>query len=154
MSWTAEEKIIVGVNEFIEEEREPDIPHPPDLPRGGGGPSGQRIAEVRASRNGAEVRKARWRRCQRCALRMANLMPPLLACASAYVTLGEMCQDLAAVFGVYEEAARSFERRCTYSNHEMPTTMTRSRVAVLKTTPATVLQDYQRLAELAGMPAP
>ena len=29
--------------------------------------------------------------------------------------------------------------------------MTRSKVAVLKTTPATVLQDYARLAELAGM---
>lgn len=31
--------------------------------------------------------------------------------------------------------------------------MTRSKVAVLKTTPATVLQDYARLAELAGMDA-
>ena len=29
--------------------------------------------------------------------------------------------------------------------------MTRSKVAVLKTTPATVLQDYARLAEMAGM---
>ena len=29
--------------------------------------------------------------------------------------------------------------------------MTRAKVAVLKTTPATVLQDYARLAELAGM---
>ncbi len=30
--------------------------------------------------------------------------------------------------------------------------MTRSKVAVLKTTPETVLEDYQRLAEMAGMP--
>ena len=29
--------------------------------------------------------------------------------------------------------------------------MKRSHVAVLKTTPATVLEDYRRLAELAGM---
>jgi methylmalonyl-CoA mutase N-terminal domain/subunit len=32
-------------------------------------------------------------------------MPALVACATAYATLGEMCQDLAAVFGVYEEPA-------------------------------------------------
>ena len=33
----------------------------------------------------------------------SNLMPPLIACARAYVTVGEMCGALTEVFGVYEE---------------------------------------------------
>jgi methylmalonyl-CoA mutase N-terminal domain/subunit len=33
-----------------------------------------------------------------------NLMPPLLACARAYATVGEMCSTLTEVFGIYEEA--------------------------------------------------
>jgi len=31
-------------------------------------------------------------------------MPRLLDCTRAYVTLGEMCAELAAVFGVHQEA--------------------------------------------------
>jgi methylmalonyl-CoA mutase, N-terminal domain len=99
----AEEKIIVGVNKFTEEERAPDIPLlriSPGVERA----QRTRIAEVRASRNGEEARKAR-ETLVSAARSGANLMPPLVACASAYVTLGEMCQDLAAVFGVYEEPA-------------------------------------------------
>jgi methylmalonyl-CoA mutase N-terminal domain/subunit len=34
-----------------------------------------------------------------------NLLPPLLACTRAYVTLGEMCTTLASVFGIHEEVA-------------------------------------------------
>jgi methylmalonyl-CoA mutase, N-terminal domain len=35
----------------------------------------------------------------------SNLLPPLLACTRAYVTLGEMCSELACVFGLHEEEA-------------------------------------------------
>jgi len=33
----------------------------------------------------------------------ANLMPPLLDCVRAYATIGEMCDVLREVFGVYQE---------------------------------------------------
>jgi methylmalonyl-CoA mutase N-terminal domain/subunit len=98
-----EEKIIVGVNRFTEEERPPDIPIlriSPEVERA----QRKRIAEVRASRNAEQVRTAR-EGLVSAARSGANLMPPLVTCASAYVTLGEMCQDLAAVFGLYEEPA-------------------------------------------------
>jgi methylmalonyl-CoA mutase N-terminal domain/subunit len=99
----AEEKIIVGVNKFIEAERPPDIPLlriSPEVERA----QRTRIAEVRASRNGDQVRQARAALVS-AARSGTNLMPALVACATAYATLGEMCQDLAAVFGVYEEPA-------------------------------------------------
>jgi methylmalonyl-CoA mutase N-terminal domain/subunit len=35
----------------------------------------------------------------------SNLLPRLIDCTRSYVTLGEMCNALAEVFGVYEEPA-------------------------------------------------
>jgi methylmalonyl-CoA mutase N-terminal domain/subunit len=102
-SLEAGEKTIVGVNRFTEEEREPEIPIlriSPEVERA----QRKRMAEVRASRNAPAVDAAR-QALVRAAKDGTNLMPPLIACASAYVTLGEMCTDLAAVFGTYEEAA-------------------------------------------------
>jgi methylmalonyl-CoA mutase, N-terminal domain len=40
---------------------------------------------------------------RRAALGEANLMPPLIDCVRAYVTIGEMCDVLREVFGVYQE---------------------------------------------------
>ncbi|MBI4810081.1 MAG: methylmalonyl-CoA mutase family protein [Ignavibacteriales bacterium] len=97
------EKVIVGVNDYIEENEKIEIPIlyiPPEVEI----KQRERIMQVRASRNQEKVIETMD------ALRYAaengkNLMPPLIECTKAYVTLGEMCNALAEVFGVYEEPA-------------------------------------------------
>ncbi len=97
------EKIIVGVNDFVEEDEKIEIPIleiSPEVER----KQRQRTADVRSSRNQRQVDETL------AALRQAaadgkNLMPPLLECTRAYVTLGEMCDCLKEVFGVHEEEA-------------------------------------------------
>jgi methylmalonyl-CoA mutase N-terminal domain/subunit len=97
------EKIIVGVNDFVEENERIDIPIlliSPEVEI----TQKRRIADVRARRNEQRVLDSL------AALRQAgedgsNLMPRLIECTRAYVTLGEMCNALAEVFGLYEEPA-------------------------------------------------
>ncbi|MEK6571018.1 MAG: methylmalonyl-CoA mutase family protein, partial [Bacteroidota bacterium] len=97
----AKEKIIVGVNEYVEEDERIEIPilHiSPEVEI----KQRERIAEVRSSRNSEAVESA-LTELKRSAVEGSNLMPPLLECTRRYVTLGEMCTALAEVFGVYEE---------------------------------------------------
>jgi methylmalonyl-CoA mutase N-terminal domain/subunit len=97
------EKIVVGVNEFVEEEENIDIPilyiskEVEEM-------QVKRLKELKASRNNDDVKDSLK------ALRLSaqdgtNLMPKVLDCARKYVTLGEMCAELKEVFGVYEEQA-------------------------------------------------
>jgi len=96
-------KIIVGVNDFVEEGERIDIPIlaiSPEVEI----KQRKRLADLRQSRNGDAVEKSL------AALRRAaedgnNLIPKLLDCTRAYVTLGESCKTLAEVFGIYEEPA-------------------------------------------------
>jgi methylmalonyl-CoA mutase N-terminal domain/subunit len=103
MELDRKEKIIVGVNEFVEGEEELTIPILEISPEAES-TQRRRLAEVRASRNASAVEQSLGE-LRRAAEDRKNLMPPLLACAQAYVTLGEMCSALASVFGVHEEAA-------------------------------------------------
>ena len=99
----AKEKIIVGVNEFVEENEEPDIPIlsiPPEVEV----TQKKRIAEVRSSRDQQKAAET-LSDLKRAASDGQNLIPRLLACTRAYVTLGEMCSALVAVFGIHEETA-------------------------------------------------
>lgn len=97
------EKIIVGMNDYIEDNEKIEIPIlyiPPEVEI----KQRERIAQIRSSRNQEDVIKTLDD------LRLAaedgkNLMPPLIECTRAYVTLGEMCNTLTEVFGVYEEPA-------------------------------------------------
>ena len=97
------EKIVVGVNDFVEENEQLEIPIlliSPEVEV----KQKKRLADIRQSRNGKGVINALD------ALRQAaedgsNLIPHLIVCTRAYVTLGEMCNALAEVFGVYEEPA-------------------------------------------------
>jgi len=99
----AKEKIIVGVNDFVESGEKVEIPIlviSPEVEV----KQRKRLGDVRQSRNNqaveqsiAELRKA--------AVDHKNLIPRLLDCTRAYVTLGEMCSALAEVFGIYEEPA-------------------------------------------------
>lgn len=97
------EKIIVGVNEFVEEDEKVDIPIlviSPEVEIR----QRKRAAEVRSTRN-QERADAALSSLVQAAVDGSNVMPPLLECTRAYVTLGEMCNALAEVFGVYEEPA-------------------------------------------------
>lgn len=99
----AKEKIIVGVNEFIEEENKIDIPIlviSPEVEI----KQKKRIAQVRASRDQEKVERS-LTELRQAAADGSNLMPRLLECTRSYGTLGEMCSALAEVFGVYEEPA-------------------------------------------------
>ncbi len=97
------EKIIVGVNDYVEENEQIEIPIlliSPEVEV----KQKKRLAEVRASRDQMKVLETLN------ALRQAgedgsNLLPRLIDCTRSYVTLGEMCNALAEVFGVYEEPA-------------------------------------------------
>jgi methylmalonyl-CoA mutase N-terminal domain/subunit len=97
----AKQKVIVGVNDFVEEGEVIGIPIL-EIPPGVAARQSKRIAAVRQSRNDEQVRRTLG------ALKQAagdgtNLMPRLLECTRAYVTLGEMCLELVAVFGVHQE---------------------------------------------------
>jgi len=91
------------VNEYVEENERIEIPLlriPPEVEM----KQRQRVAEVRASRN-AEAAENGLEDLKKSAMDGTNLMPRLLECTRRYVTLGEMCNALAEVFGFYEEPA-------------------------------------------------
>ena len=96
-------KIIVGVNEFVEESESVDIPIleiSPEVEV----KQRKRLADLRQSRNASAVERS-LAELRRAAEDGVNLIPKLLDCTRAYVTLGESCNTLAEVFGVYEEPA-------------------------------------------------
>jgi methylmalonyl-CoA mutase N-terminal domain/subunit len=97
------EKFIVGVNEFVEEGEQLEIPIlvvSPEVEK----IQRKRIAELRQSRNQKAFQES-LKEIQTAAIDGANLMPVLIKAAHNYVTLGEMIGVLKEVFGVYEEVA-------------------------------------------------
>jgi methylmalonyl-CoA mutase, N-terminal domain len=95
------EKIIVGVNEFVHESENIEIPLlyiPPEVEQ----KQKQRLADVRQSRNQQAVEESIESLIQ-AARDGNNLMPPIIEASRNYVTLGEMCNALTEVFGLYEE---------------------------------------------------
>jgi methylmalonyl-CoA mutase N-terminal domain/subunit len=95
------EKIIVGVNDFVGEEKPIEI---------------LRIDESVREKQSRQLRKLRSERSNNAvtrelaALRKAaqgteNLMPHIYAAVKAYATLGEICDSLREVFGTHEEAS-------------------------------------------------
>jgi methylmalonyl-CoA mutase N-terminal domain/subunit len=93
------EKVIVGVNEYMMEERPiPILYIDEEVER-------SHVASLRAlreRRDGEGVRRA-LEDLKDAARGTDNLMPPILEAARAYATLGEMCDALREVFGEYEE---------------------------------------------------
>jgi len=97
------EKIIVGVNDFIEEQEKIEIPIleiSPEVEVS----QRKRLANLRQSRNQKSV-ESTLKALKAAAVDNKNLMPGLLDCTRSYVTLGEMCSTLAEVYGIYEEQA-------------------------------------------------
>ncbi|MBK8554015.1 MAG: methylmalonyl-CoA mutase family protein [Ignavibacteria bacterium] len=97
------EKIVVGVNDFVEEGEEIDIPIL-YISKEVEEKQVKRLKELKASRNKDDVKNS-LEALKKAAADGTNLMPVVLDCARKYVTLGEMCAELKEVFGVYEEQA-------------------------------------------------
>jgi methylmalonyl-CoA mutase, N-terminal domain len=94
------DKIIVGVNDFVQEDDEPipilyidDTTADRQLAR---------LVELRQSRDNAAVRRT-LDALKAAAGNRANTMYPLLDCVRSYATVGEMCDALREVWGEYEE---------------------------------------------------
>lgn len=96
------EQIVVGVNRFQSEEaaRPPLLRISPEVLE----KQKARLARVRRERNNDEAERALMR-LRRAAGGDENLMPHILAAVNAYATIGEICDTLRAVFGVYRPPA-------------------------------------------------
>ncbi len=97
------EKIIVGINDFVEENEIVDIPIlqiSPDVEER----QRKRLAELKQSRNQEAVEKS-LEEIGAAARDGRNLMPVFVKAANNYVTLGEMVDELKQHFGIYEESA-------------------------------------------------
>jgi methylmalonyl-CoA mutase N-terminal domain/subunit len=97
------EKIIVGVNQYVEEDEKIDIPILAISP-GVEILQKKRLADLRQSRNQSAVDQS-IHALKQAAADGTNLMPHLLNATRNYVTLGEMCNSLVEHFGLYEEVA-------------------------------------------------
>lgn len=99
----SKEKIIVGVNDFVEEDEKLEIPLL-KISKEVEINQVRRLRELKASRNKDKVAE-----CLTSLVQSANdgtnLMPRILEAARNNVTLGEMCSALKEPFGVYEEQA-------------------------------------------------
>ena len=97
----AGERIVVGVNRYAlaEEQPIPTLRIDPALERKQIG----RLAAARARRDGAAVERALAALREDAAHDERNLMDPLLTCARAHASEGEIVQSLQQVFGDYTE---------------------------------------------------
>jgi len=95
------EKIVVGMNQFVQEKERIEIPIL-EIPKDVETKQRGRIAEVRVQRSGVEVEHA-LSNLKKAARDGSNLMPFLIEASRSYATLGEMTSTLREVFGVYEE---------------------------------------------------
>jgi methylmalonyl-CoA mutase, N-terminal domain len=96
----SKQRIVVGVNDYVQEDDEeiPILRIDPELERKQKG----RVEATKARRDSAEVERALGG-LKTAAATDANLMPPILDCARARVSEGEMVAALQQVFGSYTE---------------------------------------------------
>ena len=97
------DKIVVGMNDFIEKDEKIDIPIL-QISKDVEELQIKRIKELKSSRNNEKVRET-LSNLDVAARDGSNLMPFILDCARNYVTLEEMIFTLKEVFGVYVEQA-------------------------------------------------
>jgi methylmalonyl-CoA mutase N-terminal domain/subunit len=96
------ERLIVGVNAFVDPDETPieTLYIDEEVSRR----QCARLEKLRRERDNDAVQKA-LSRLRAVAAGTENLMAPILDAVRAYATLGEMCDVLRGVFGVYEEQA-------------------------------------------------
>ncbi|MGC7101503.1 methylmalonyl-CoA mutase family protein [Amycolatopsis lurida] len=92
---------VVGVNRFATDEQAPEIATY-ELDAGGRELQLKRLARVKAERDGAAVART-LAVLSRTAEGTENLMGPLVDCAKAYCTVGEMVAALKAVWGEFQQ---------------------------------------------------
>jgi methylmalonyl-CoA mutase N-terminal domain/subunit len=95
------ERVVVGVNRYVQADEEPlpILRIDPALERKQLG----RLQAARAGRDAAAVENALAALREDAAHRGRNLMEPLLACARAHASEGEIVESLQRVFGDYTE---------------------------------------------------
>jgi methylmalonyl-CoA mutase N-terminal domain/subunit len=101
MAVDRKEKIIVGVNDYVAEEKGIEILK---IDETVAERQAVRLRKLRAERSDAEV-KRRLDGLRKAAAGTANLMPHIYDAVKAYATLGEICDAMREVFGIYEEVA-------------------------------------------------
>src|SRR6202165_4822286 len=95
------EKIIVGVNDYVAAEKPLDILQ---IDETVAHRQAARLKKLRADRSQAEVDR-RLNSLRSAAKGEDNLMPFIYDAVNSYATLGEICDALRDVFGIYEEVA-------------------------------------------------
>jgi methylmalonyl-CoA mutase N-terminal domain/subunit len=95
------EKIIVGVNDYVTDEKPLDILQ---IDETVAERQSVRLKKLRADRSSDEVAR-RLAGLRKAASGKENMMPYIYDAVKAYATLGEICDALREVFGTYEEVA-------------------------------------------------
>lgn len=95
------EKIIVGVNDYVVDERQLDVLQ---IDETVARQQADRLRKVRAERSAEEVTR-RLGALRKAAEGNENLMPILYEAVKVYATLGEICEAMRDVFGTHEEVA-------------------------------------------------
>jgi len=97
------QRIMVGVNQFVKDDEEIDIPI---LEIGAGVGEGQRqkLANMKKSRDETKVQETLFEIQEACK-NGDNLMPPIINAAKAYVTMGEIVVAMKVEFGEWQETA-------------------------------------------------
>ena len=96
-----EQRVIVGVNRYVQSDEQP-----PEILRIDPALEQRQVARVqalRARRDSAAVETALARLKEDAAQPDRNLMPPIVDAARVYTTMGEMCDALRDVWGVWRE---------------------------------------------------
>ena len=101
MALDKKEKIMVGVNDFVSQEKPLDTLQ---IDETVAHRQAERLSKLRADRSQAEVHR-RLAALRKAAQGADNLMPFLFDAVKSYATLGEICDALREVFGTYEEVA-------------------------------------------------
>src|SRR6266481_6085061 len=95
------EKIMVGVNDFVSEEKPLDTLQ---IDESVAHRQAERLSKLRAGRSKEEVTR-RLNALRTAAEGKDNLMPFIFDAVKSYATLGEICDAMRDVFGTYEEVA-------------------------------------------------
>ena len=101
MAVDKKEKIIVGVNDFVSEEKSLEVLQ---IDETVAHRQAERLRNLRTGRSKEEVAR-RLGALRKAAEGKENLMPFLYDAVKAYATLGEVCDAMRDVFGTYEEVA-------------------------------------------------
>ncbi|HWY27431.1 MAG TPA: methylmalonyl-CoA mutase family protein, partial [Candidatus Angelobacter sp.] len=95
------EKIIVGVNDYVAQEKPLEILQ---IDETVAARQAERLRKLRAERSSDEVTR-RLGALRKAAAGKENMMPFIYEAVKAYATLGEICDAMRDVFGIYEEVA-------------------------------------------------